>query len=163
MGIRHSLLKVSVFLLMTASAFAFTPSRTEALAGAIARAEGFYVKGSVPARFHNPGDIRSHSRHAYAGQVGLSRHGYVIFRNDAAGWAALRGQIEKVISGESKIYTVNMTLRQFSKRYATSATWVRNVSRLLAVDANAPLWEVLDVAPALETKCLTNPVLSGIL
>lgn len=141
---------LTIFLLMTASAFALSPSPMEALAGAIAKAEGFGVHGTIPTRLHNPGDIRSTMRHAYPGQVGLDKHGHVIFKSDRAGWAALREQIEKIVSGESKHYSVNMTLRQLARRYATSPTWVRNVSGVLHTKPDAELWEVLDVAPKLE-------------
>lgn len=134
-------------LLLAANAWGFAPSRTQTLANAIARAEGFYVKGSLPNRLHNPGDIRAHRNEHYPGQVGLTRNGYVVFRNNAAGWTALRHQIAKIAEGTSKHYNVNMTLRQLGKRYATSPTWVRNVSRSLGMPANAELWEVLDIAP----------------
>ncbi|PWT76385.1 MAG: hypothetical protein C5B59_06580 [Bacteroidetes bacterium] len=138
---------------MTASAWAqdAVPSlKTQALARAIARAEGFYVKGSVPNRFHNPGDIRAHSAHAYPGQVGLSKHGYVIFRSDADGWMSLLAQLEGMIERHSKNYNVNMTLLDFSHKYATSPTWVKNVSKILAVKKNTKMWEILGEAPVLE-------------
>jgi hypothetical protein len=150
-------------LLLAANAWGFVPSRTQTLANAIARAEGFYVKGSLPNRLHNPGDIRAHRNEHYPGQIGLTRNGYVIFRTNAAGWAALRHQIDKIVTGTSKHYNVNMTLRQLGKRYATSAAWVRNVSRSLGVAQSTELWEVLDVAPQvtvtnvpLNLFCLTS-------
>jgi hypothetical protein len=124
------------------------PVETIKLAKAIARAEGFYVKGSIPNRLHNPGDIRSHLQHAYPGQIGLS-HGYVIFRNDHAGWAALERQIDKMVDGSSRLYNVNMTLKQFSHKYAESPTWVKNVSKILDVTSSTRMWEILDVAPSL--------------
>jgi hypothetical protein len=120
----------------------------EELVSAIARAEGYWVKNSIPNRLHNPGDIRSHSLHAYPGQIGLS-HGYVVFKNDRAGWAALTHQIDKMADGSSRIYNVNMTLKQFSKKYAESPTWVKNVSKILDVTSNTRMWEILDVAPSL--------------
>jgi hypothetical protein len=122
------------------------PVETVRLAKAIARAEGFYVKGSIPNRLHNPGDIRSHSLHAYPGQIGLS-HGYVVFRNNRAGWSALEHQITRMVEGSSKYYNVNMTLNQFSKKYAESPTWIKNVSKILDVTFSTPMWEILGVAP----------------
>jgi hypothetical protein len=126
-----------------------TASPTQTLAKAIARAEGFYVKNSIPNRLHNPGDIRSHSLHAYPGQIGLS-HGYVVFRNNRAGWNALEHQITKMVEGGSRLYSVNMTLNQFSKKYAESPTWVKNVSSILNVTSSTRMWEILDVAPILD-------------
>ena len=142
---------VMLFLLMTANCWAFSVSKTQQLAAAIARAEGYGRKGAIPTRFCNPGDILAHTAHDYPGQIGISRKGhYAIFKNDAAGWAALRHQIDKIILGESKNYTVNMTLRQIGKRYATSSLWYKNVSRFLDVKPDTKLWEVLDVPPVLE-------------
>jgi len=123
---------------------ATVPVGTVKLAEAIARAEGFYVKGSIPNRLCNPGDIRSHSSHAYPGQIGL-RHGYVVFKNNRAGWAALEHQITKMVEGRSRLYDVNMTLAQFGKKYAESPMWVKNVSSILAVKLETRMWEILDV------------------
>jgi hypothetical protein len=133
---------------MRETAFVTMDRPTHVLAKAIARAEGFYVKSTIPNRLHNPGDIRSHSLHAYPGQIGL-KHGYVVFKNDRAGWVALEHQITRMAEGSSKIYNVNMTLNQFSHRYAESPTWVKNVSSILGVTSNTRMWEILDVAPSL--------------
>jgi len=143
---------LTLLLLFVASLCqAQTKDRVQDLAKAIAKAEGFGRKGTLPSRLHNPGDLLSRSFHAYPGQIGLYHH-YVVFRNDTAGWAALRHQIEKVISGESKYYTVNLTFKQFSKKYATSPVWVKNVTKILSISINTPLWEFLDVAPVVTTK-----------
>jgi hypothetical protein len=142
--------KLVLFLLMLASSlhsFATTPVQN--LARAIAKAEGFYTRGSKPARLHNPGDIRSQLHHAYPGQVGIDRQGYVLFRNDRAGWAALEAQIDRIAAGDSKFYTVNSTLKQMARRYATSPTWIRNVAHNLGVTPDTQLWEILDVPPLL--------------
>lgn len=144
----------TLFLLLTTSICwgQRLPTRVQVLAGAIARAEGFYVRGSIPNRLRNPGDIRALKGQHYPGQVGLTKNGYVIFRTDRDGWAALFHQIEKIQAGDSKFYTVNMTLRQLSKKYATSSTWVKNVSKILGTKPEARLWEVLEVAPVLEIR-----------
>jgi hypothetical protein len=139
-----------VSLVMCGTAWAFSPSPTQQFAHAIAKAEGFYRAGTIPNRLHNPGDIRALRGTRYPGQVGLNKHGYVIFRNDRAGWQALYHQIDKIIAGESTHYNVDMTLRQLSRKYATSSTWVKNVSRTLGVTPDARVWEVLNVAPRVE-------------
>lgn len=139
-----------IALLLLTICFTHAQDRVQDLAKAIAKAEGFYKKGTLPNRCHNPGDIRARRGTHYYGQIGLNRRGYVIFRNDAAGWSALYRQIGKVISGESDHYTVNMTLVQFGKRYATSRIWSKNVSSVLGVTPSTSLWEILDVAPKLE-------------
>jgi hypothetical protein len=136
-------------LMLIATAPAWCTTRVQELAHAIARTEGFGRVGTIPTRYHNPGDIRAHRGTHFPGQVGLNKRGYVIFKNDAAGWAALYHQIEKVIAGESIHYTVNMTLKQFSRKYATSPLWVKNVSRFLQVTPSTTLAEILDVPPVL--------------
>jgi hypothetical protein len=63
-------------------------SLTASLASAIARFEGFGVPGSVAARNHNPGNLRSG-----IGQSGTDANGYAIFPDDVTGYAALDNQI----------------------------------------------------------------------
>jgi hypothetical protein len=132
-------------LLLTTSCFA--QDRVQDLAKAIAKAEGFYRVGTLPNRLHNPGDIRAHASH-YPGQVGLYKN-YVVFKNDAYGWDALEHQLSKIIDGTSR-YTVNVTLEQLGKRYASSKLWARNVAHNLGVPLDTTLWEILGVAPVLE-------------
>jgi len=148
--------KLALLFLMlgtTLNALALTPMQK--LARAIAKAEGFGVHGTKPTRLHNPGDIRSRFPHAYPGQAGIDRQGYVMFKTDRAGWAALESQIERAANGDSKFYTVNSTLKQMSRRYATSPTWVKNVARALGATPNTQLWEILDVPPVVTTR--SNP------
>src|SRR5208283_1184150 len=95
-------------LILIAMVPAWGTTRTQDLAKAIARTEGFYKAGTLPNRFHNPGDIRAAQGTHFPGQVGLNKHGYVIFKSDDAGWAALYHQIDKMVAGESTHYTVNM-------------------------------------------------------
>jgi len=128
-------------------------------AHAIARAEGFGVKNSLPTRTHNPGDIRALSAHQFHGQIGVTSKRYAIFRNDAAGWTALFHQLQKVADGESRFYGRDTTIRQFSKRYAeVSGVWLKNVCAMLSISPNTTLAEyfnsnrvlvlVSDTAPA---------------
>jgi hypothetical protein len=137
--------------LIACSISSVASDRVQDLTRAIARAEGFYVKGTLPNRNHNPGDLRA-VRVRFSGQIGTDRRGYAIFRNDRAGFAALTHQLEKIMAGESRNYTVNMTIKQLGRKYAESSVWARTVSRILGVTPNAYLWEVLDVAPRLEPR-----------
>lgn len=59
------------------------------LAQIIARKEGFYVPGSVPARYHNPGDLR-HSPHSLhpGNPDGIGQ-----IPDDEDGWADLERQL----------------------------------------------------------------------
>jgi hypothetical protein len=112
-------------------------------ATAVARAEGFGVPHAVPTRYHNPGNIRStRTGHHYAGQIGLNRCGYVIFKNDAYGWKALQEQLVLMASGKSAHYGTSMTITQVAKMYATGwRLWSKNVAHNLGVQPTMTLRE----------------------
>jgi len=125
-------------------------TKVETLSGAIAKAEGFCLVGSLPNRYHNPGDLKAIAGYRYPGQIGIGKGGHVIFRNNAAGWNALEHQLDKIAAGNSR-YNVNMTLKEIGKKYAGNwRVWSKNVSHNLGVDPNAQLWEILGIAPVLE-------------
>lgn len=145
----NRLLIIAFLFLSALKIWALEPTPVQTLAVAIAKAEGFGTKNSVPTRTHNPGDIRALPGAHFPGQVGLNHHGYVIFKNDAAGWAALRHQLEKIVNRESAHYTPEMTLRQLSRKYATSPTWIKNVSKNLGVTPSTTLAEILDIPPVI--------------
>ena len=120
------------------------------LAVAIAKAEGFYRQGTIPNRSRNPGDIKVIRGKKYFGQVGVGKGGHVIFRNDAAGWYALREQVRKMVEGESRFYTPQMSLYQVARRYAGDyRIWARNVGRNLGVSPTCTLAELFDIPPTL--------------
>lgn len=116
------------------------------LAHAIARTEGFYVRGSLPNRLHNPGDIRSRLKHAYEGQTGLY-HGYVVFGGDQFGWQALYQQIRKVLDDDSAYYNREMTFAQIAKVYATSPNWPKTLCKILRIDPRLTFDEYFELAP----------------
>ncbi len=66
------------------------PNLVDSLAEAIATFEGFFRSGSLAARNHNPGNLRSWGNLPTSG-------GYAVFPTLGAGWAALRQQIERNI------------------------------------------------------------------
>jgi hypothetical protein len=135
------LLLIGLSLPALSAAQAVDQQKIESFAAAVARAEGFGVKGAIPTRYHNPGNIRSTANgHHYAGQVGLNRCGYVIFKSDRYGWKALDEQLTLMASGQSKFYGTNMTIVKVAKVYATGwQTWSKNVSRQLGVPPNTSL------------------------
>jgi len=115
---------------------------------AVAHAEGFGVRNTVPTRYHNPGDLRARRGHHYEGQVGLNRHGYVIFKNDAAGFAALKDQLRLVVSGQSKRYNTDMTISRVARVYATRwQIWAKNVAKELEVTPATTLGEYFELPP----------------
>ena len=134
---------VSLLLVGTAHA---QMDKVAKFATAIARTEGFYVKGSLPNRLANPGDIRSKKRHAYPGQIGLY-HGYVVFKNAAWGWAALERQIWLIVNGDSKKYTQDMTMLQIAKVYAASPQWPKTLCKILRISPTLTFEEYFELAP----------------
>lgn len=138
------ILALIVFLALTV--FATAQSQQQKLAHAIAVAEGFYQKGTLPNRLHNPGDITSSLRHAYPGQIGLY-HGYVIFKSNQYGWEALFNQIQKVIDGTSSRYTQNMTFAQIAKVYAKDRRWGNKVCSILGITPQTTFEEYFELAP----------------
>jgi hypothetical protein len=136
---------VSLLLLGTAWA-QYNPKVTQ-MATAIARTEGWMVPGSIPNRYHNPGDIRSSIRNAYPGQIGLARHGYVIFKSNAWGWAALEKQIQMIIDGESKHFDQSMTFAQIAKVYAASPQWPKTFCKILQISPQLTFQEYFGLAP----------------
>lgn len=121
---------------------AYSTARVDALMHAIGDAEGFGVKGAKPTRLNNPGDLK---------QVDT----YIHFRTKAEGWAALRAQLVRIIAGQSKHYTLDMTIQQMGVRYAGSRVWARNVARSLNVSPSTKLADFLcngdlDVPPQVQ-------------
>ena len=122
--------------------------RVDLFAHAIARAEGFYTYRSIPNRYHNPGDLKVRRGERYPGQIGIGKANHVIFKSDAAGWAALDHQIAKALIGESRYYRQDMTLNQVAKWYAGNwQRWAKNVARNLGVTPSTTLEEYFELAP----------------
>lgn len=116
------------------------------LANAIARAEGFGVAGAIPTRAHNPGDL------VIPGWTGakLGAEGISVFVSDAEGWARLLRQIQLIVDGKSRVYSLEMTLSEFAAKWTATepGAWAQNVIRALvtmghAVSAHTTLDEVL--------------------
>ena len=119
-----------MMLCLSLPALAGTPE----LARAIARAEGYYVRGSKAARNNNPGNIRRGPD-------------YVHFKTKQEGWDALTDLLTKVADGRSRVYNTDMTLRDFGKRYAQSKVWAKNVAKMVGATPDTRMWEILDTPP----------------
>jgi hypothetical protein len=111
------------------------------LATAISHAEGFGKRGTIPTRYHNPGDLKAFPNSPpLAGQVRIGKGGHIVFKNDEAGKAALRDSILKMMDGRSAHFHPGMTLNQVARRYAEDwRPWVRIVSRELGVPPTTTL------------------------
>jgi len=116
--------------------------RVAQLAQAIARAEGFYAAGSVPAATNNPGDLKLPNTRTTPG-------GISIFESIDQGWAALYRQLDLIAAGRSAFYSLDMTIRQMGNTWAPAAdrnlpgAWAQNVARALGVSVDTPLRQVL--------------------
>jgi hypothetical protein len=78
------------------------------LAELIAREEGFFKKGVLPARRHNPGDLR-HSPHS--SHVGIGPNDIGIIDSNADGWADLERQLQLFAS---RGMTLEMAIYEFA-------------------------------------------------
>lgn len=116
-----------------------------AFAQAIAKAEGFFVAGSVPARCNNPGDLT-------AGDVGDSPsypksgpENIIIFPTVDLGWSALYQKLARIRDGMSAVYTPDMTLAQMGLTYSGGdPNWAMNVASALNTTTDATLGSLLN-------------------
>ena len=152
MWIKNAL--VVLLLLTAAVGQSDREKKIHAFAHAIALTEGWGTPGTIPSRYHNAGDLKIMARgEKYPGQVGVGKANHVIFRNDAAGYAALYRQIDKMLTGESKFYTQEMTLRQVGKFYAqNSKRWATNMAKYLGVPPSTTLEEYFELPPRVTIK-----------
>lgn len=115
---------------------------------AIARAEGFFVQGSIPARACNPGNLKTPSWTAPGEIEGATLgEGIACFQSVDAGWNALYRQLYLIVNGGSNVYSLDDTIATMAVKWTGNATegsaWGNNVARTLGVDINTPLYEAL--------------------
>lgn len=118
------------------SPYGVYPEAIKTVARAIARAEGFYVPGSVPQRAHNPGDLKLSGRPTI--------NGISVFDSDDQGWAALYRQLSLIVNGQSR-YNLDMSIDDMARTWTTTeqSAWAANVAQQLGVAPSTALWEVL--------------------
>jgi hypothetical protein len=111
------------------------------MAKSIANAEGFGIPDAIPTRANNPGDL------VIPGWTGetLGAEKISVFSSVEEGWQRLYNQLNLIVTGRSRVYTLDMSIAQMEKKYAPHAagTWARNVARGLGVDPDTSLREVL--------------------
>jgi hypothetical protein len=134
--------------------------KIEAFAHGIAMTEGYFLKGTLPNRYHNPGDLKYMAKgEKYPGQVGIGKGGHIIFRNSAAGYSALYRQIDKMLTGESKYYKQEMTILQVGKLYAQNyRLWAKNLAKNLGVKPSTTLEEYFELPPRVVIKGKPYPI-----
>lgn len=109
----------------------------EALAQAIATAEGFYVDGSRPQRDNNPGDMTVDIIGRGIGKDGP----FIVYATADDGWANLKAQIQKWFDGSSHNADSSSTIADLSSFYTANdqGSWAANVASALGVDVNTPI------------------------
>ena len=119
--------------------------KLDKLCQAIAHAEGYYTKGTIPQRYNNPGDLKSRRGILpLPGQRKIGKAGHIMFVTDAAGWSALRGYIANIVEGRSRHYSPSSTLSQVSHVYAHRwQPWLRQVTKQLGVPSSTRIAEFL--------------------
>ena len=114
-------------------------------ARAIATAEGFYVAGSIPRLANNPGNLVIPN---WSGPtIGSER--ISVFPTVTEGWNRLYRQLALIVNGQSRVYSLDMTIAQMGNKWAPGGAanvpgaWANNVARMLEVPPNATLRSVL--------------------
>ena len=109
----------------------------DAMADAIAYAEGFYVTGSRAYRNNNPGNITLDITGTAVGNDGM----FMVYRTALDGWDALKYQIALIVDDTSGIYNSDMTIREIAQRYTTTQQfeWASNVASRLGVSLDVPI------------------------
>lgn len=111
-----------------------------AFARAIAKAEGYGIANAIPTRLNNPGDLKISA----VPSIGADASGHLRFATAEDGWRALYRQVQLIVDGRSRVYTLDMTIAQMGERYAEGSwNWTRNVTDALAVRPETRLREVL--------------------
>jgi hypothetical protein len=113
----------------------------QSFAQAIAKAEGFGIPGAIPTMAHNPGDL------VVPGWTGakLGSEGISVFGSDDEGWQRLYHQLNLIVSGQSRVYTLDDTISSMADKWTNtnSKAWALNVAGALGVSTDAALRDVL--------------------
>jgi hypothetical protein len=119
--------------------------KVKALAEAIARAEGFYASGNpLPRRANNPGDVTGADGGGYPTSGVANSAGVLIFQNVADGWDALYKKLTRIASGQSHVYTLDMTIADLAQKYTggdNAGAWAQNVADALNITTDTTLGE----------------------
>ena len=99
-------------------------------ARAIALAEGANIAGSNPDRLNNPGDI-SDGYNVYGGES-HSGSNITQFPTKTAGWQELYNKLNRIVNGDSAVYSPDFTWNQIAQKWAGDwENWVTNVTDAL--------------------------------
>jgi hypothetical protein len=129
-----------VLLQMGGSVDSSSTPGVQALAQAIATAEGFYIAGSRPQRDNNPGDM---TQDLIGKGVGMDGP-FVKYATAADGWANLYAQINLWLNGGSANASSDSTISDLSSFYTSTAqsSWAVNVANALGVSVDTPIGQI---------------------
>jgi hypothetical protein len=115
------------------------PQPIKTFAIAIARQEGFYVRDSIPARAHNPGDLKVPGKNVLPG-TSITQ-----FANDDEGWNALYKQLWSIVTGGSSFYNLDMSIEDMARTWTATQQneWANNVAMFAGATPEMKLWQVL--------------------
>jgi hypothetical protein len=139
---------VGYLVLDATGASAQTSGSAHAISLAIGVAEGGYDasgnnlnNGTVPSRNHNPGDLTVDVNGTGQGLSG----GFVVYPDDATGYAALDYQVNEWLNGTSANANSASTIAQISQFYTTTDqdAWASNVAATLGVTVDTPLSSIV--------------------
>ena len=122
-------------------------AKVERLAVAIARAEGFFVEGSLPQRANNPGDMELGNRGwgTMSAKTVYAKADINADINDHVdGWSALRRECTAILTGASADYNVNFTFIELAAKWTggdSPETWLDTVLQHLGVEMTMTLRE----------------------
>jgi len=107
---------------------------------AIANAEGYGIPGAIPTVANNPGDLVLPGWSPTLGSAGVA-----VFDSPDYGWFRLHRQLALILSGQSNVYHLDMTIAEMGDRYEADPgnAWAQNVSAYLNVPVTTKLWAVL--------------------
>ena len=88
------------------------------LAKAIANAEGFDNSDALPTRANNPGDLTGSDGGSFRTLGTMNPEGVLHFENLEDGWQALYIKVNRMLSGKSTMYPLNLTLDRVGLRYS---------------------------------------------
>lgn len=121
--------------------------KVASIAEAIAVAEGYYAPGShdghsLPHTLNNPGSLKKPALGAEALPTWKDT-GLVAFPSEEAGWAALRHQVNLMLTGRSSVYSPSDTLEIIANKYAEGdANWGKNVAAKLQIPTKTKLADI---------------------
>lgn len=122
-------------------------NKARKLAVAIARAEGFFVDGSLPQRTNNPGDMELGNR-GWGLVNSKTVYGKADWNADiddrTDGCSALRRECEAVLTGASAVYNVNDTFLILAEKWTggdSPESWLLAVIEHLGVAETTTLRE----------------------